>query len=74
MRILEVRDGFIKFESDENVALSSFIQVGGFAASYIAQIVKVTKSFDKFLAYAKIIFLYDGSFRSYDNSLPDKNA
>ena len=74
MRILEVRDGFIKFESREKISLSSFILVNGFDKQYIAQVIQVKKSGENLIAYAKILFLYDGTLRNYDKSLPDKNS
>ncbi len=74
MRILEVRDGFIKFESGEKISLSSFILVNGFDKQYIAQVIQVKKSGENLIAYAKILFLYDGTLRNYDKSLPDKNS
>ena len=55
MRILEVRDGFIKFESNENIALSSFVEVGGFAVSYIAQVIKTSKINDQFIELFSIM-------------------
>ena len=74
MRILEARDGFIKFEVDKKLSVSSFVEVSGFDKKYIAQIIKVQNLDDIFLAFAKILFLYDGSLRSYDKSLPNKDA
>ena len=41
MKILEVRDSFIKYETSDCVALSSFIQIKGIEKCYIAQIVQV---------------------------------
>ena len=40
MKILEVRDGFVKFEADNSVYLSSFIQIDGIEKRYIAQVTK----------------------------------
>ena len=70
MRILEARDGFIRFESEEKVALSSFLQIDGFRR-YIAQVIKITRLDLNYVGYAKLIFVYDGSLNEYDNSLPD---
>ena len=74
MRIIEVRDGFIKFESKERISLSSFIQIQGEDKTYIAQVIQVKISGENCIIYAKILFLYDGTLRSYDKTLPDKNA
>ena len=74
MRILEVRDGFIKLESAEKIALSSFLQIDGFDKQYIAQVIQVKRAGENVIAYAKILFLYDGTLKNYDKSLPDKNA
>ena len=74
MKILEVRDGFIKFEADSNVCLSSFIQVSGLAKSYIAQIIQIKRSGINSIAVAKILFLYDGALQAYDKTLPPEDA
>ena len=73
MRILEARDGFIKFETEEKVAISTFLQIDGFKR-YIAQIIKISNFKGKNIGYAKLIFIYDGSISEYDNSLPDINS
>lgn len=74
MRILEVRDGFVKFEADETVCLSSFIQIDGIEKSYIAQVIQLKRSGENAIGYAKILFLYDGSLLNYDKTLPSKEA
>ncbi|MCM1003831.1 MAG: hypothetical protein NC408_05745 [Candidatus Gastranaerophilales bacterium] len=74
MRILEVRDGFIKFETEEKISLSSFLQINDTAKSYIAQVIQVKRTEDKILAFAKILFSYDGTLKNYDKSIPSKNA
>ena len=74
MRILEVRDGFIKFETDEKISLSSFLQINDTTKRYIAQVIQVKRVEEKYLAFAKILFLYDGTLKNYDKSLPEKNA
>lgn len=73
MRILEVRDGFIKFEA-KNADLSSFVQVDDTANSYIAQVIQIKRAGENFIAYAKILFLYNGAFNKYDNSMPSLEA
>ncbi len=74
MRILEVRDGFIKFETEQNVALSSFIQIDDTKNSYIAQIIQIKHIGETSFVYAKILFLYDGAFNKYDGSLPTTDS
>lgn len=74
MKILEVRDGFIKFEADESISLSSFIQVSGLAKNYIAQIIQIKRSGINSIAIAKILFLYDGTLQAYDKTLPPDDA
>ena len=74
MRILEVRDGFVKFEADETICLSSFIQIDGIEKSYIAQVIQLKRSGENAIGYAKILFLYDGSLLNYDKTLPSKEA
>ena len=74
MRIIEVRDGFIKIESTEDLALSSFVEIKDSVKSYIAQIQQVKKAGDYTIAYAKCIFLYDGDLVNYDKTLPSLNS
>ena len=72
MKIKEVRDGIIKFETDEIVALSSFIKIDSEEKSYVAQIIQIKPS-DK-IAFAKILFLYDGELKDYDKTSPSTEA
>lgn len=74
MRILEVRDGFIKFESIEKVSLSAFIKVSDEEKAYIAQVIQVKKISDIFVAFAKVLFLFDVTLLNYDKSLPSINS
>ena len=74
MKILEVRDGFIKFEADKNICLSSFVQVDGIDKSYVAQVLQLKRAGENSIAYAKILFLYDGELVAYDKTLPSKDA
>lgn len=70
MKILEVRDGFIKFEKDDSIFLSSFIKISGIAKSYIAQVFRLKGN----IALAKILFLYDGELQPYDKTLPSEDS
>lgn len=70
MKILEVRDGFIKFEADKNIQLSSFIKIDSIAKSYIAQVIK--KKAD--IGYAKILFLYNNGLVDYDKTMPSNDS
>lgn len=72
--ILEVRDGFVKFEADNSVYLSSFIQIDGIEKRYIAQVTQLKRSGENSIAYAKILFLYDGSLQPYDRTQPSKES
>ena len=74
MKILEVRDGFIIFETDNSVHLSSFVQADGIAKSYIAQVVQLKSAGNLSVASAKILFLYDGSLQPYDKTLPSRDS
>ena len=74
MRILEVRDGFLKFEADKSIYLSSFIQIDGLEKSYIAQVIQLKRSGENSIGYGKILFLYDGALQSYDKTLPSKDS
>ena len=70
MRIIEVRDGFLKIETSKELALSSFLEIDSVDKKYIAQIVQNQKAGEVFVVYAKILFLYDGILEVYDKSLP----
>ncbi len=76
MKILEVRDGFIKFEAEIDTQLSSFIKVEAIEKSYIAQVFKLKKSGEKPIAYAKFLFLYDidMGLTNYDKTLPTTDS
>ena len=67
MKIIEVRDGFIKFEADESIYLSSFIKVDGEDKSYLAQVIQQKDN----ISFAKILFLLSGGeLLNYDKTLP----
>lgn len=71
MKIIEVRDGFIKLAADENVYLSSFVKAAGTEKDYIAQISSLKKVNDITVAYAKILFIMrDEALYNYDNTEP----
>ncbi len=74
MRILDVRDGFIKFETEGKISLSSFLQINDTAKRYIAQVIQTKRTEEGTIAFAKILFLYDGTLKNYDKSLPSQNA
>ena len=44
MKIVEVRDGFIKIESDNKLEVSSFIEIKGLEKRYIAQVIRSKRS------------------------------
>ena len=74
MKILEVRDGFLKFEADKTIALSSFIKIDGLEKSYIAQVIRLKRSGENSIGYAKILFLYNNGLQNYDKTLPPKES
>lgn len=74
MRILEVRDGFIKLESNEKLTLSSFLEVVDRDKKYVAQVIQSRRFDEKFLSFSKILFLYDGTFNVYDGTRPSREA
>lgn len=74
MKIIEVRDGFIKFEADKSISLSSFIKINGIEKNYIAQVIQLKRSGENAIGYAKILFLYDGGLLNYDKTLPPKES
>ena len=75
MKIIDVRDGFIKFEADKSIYLSSFIQVDGMDKSYIAQVNQLKVFGEVVIASAKILFIFDGNeLKNYDKTEPSKDA
>ena len=68
MKIIEVRDGFIKFESNEKLEVSSFIQVEDRGRIFVAQVLQTRFAGDRTVAYAKFLFIYDGTF------VPNRNV
>ena len=74
MRIIEVRDGFIKFEAEKAPELSTFVRVSYFEKNYIAQVVQIKNAGSVYNVYAKLVYLYDGLVTPYDGSLPSRDA
>ncbi len=75
MKIIEVRDGFIKFEADESIYLSSFVQADGLDKSYIAQVNHIRCIGNVSIASAKILFIsINGQLSNYDKTEPSKDA
>ena len=74
MKIIEVRDGFIKFEADDSIQLSSCINVTGESKNYRAQVLQLKKFSENKIGYAKILFLFDGSLQTYDKTLPAEDS
>ena len=74
MKIIEVRDGFIKIESENKVGVSSFLEIKGTEKRYIAQTIRSRYNGAGYSVYAKILFVYDGAFNKYDKTLPPTNA
>ena len=75
MKIIEVRDGFIKFEADSSILLSSFVKIEGSEKDYVAQVIQVKNSGEKIYAYAKILFLLNESeILPYDKTEPSDSA
>ena len=74
MRILEVRDGFIKIESEECLDLTSFLRINSFEKSYIAQIIQVKNSGSVYVAVAKLVYIYNETIVAYDKTLPPRDS
>ena len=74
MRILEVRDGFIKIESEECLNLTSFLRINSFEKSYIAQIIQVKNSGSVYVAVAKFVYIYNETIVAYDKTLPPRDS
>ena len=74
MKIVEVRDGFIKIESDKKLEVSSFIEIKGLEKRYIAQVIRSKNNGTGYSIYAKILFIYDGTLRKYDKTMPDRGS
>ncbi len=74
MNIIEVRDGFIKFDANDDVFLSSFVLINDESKKYVAQVMQLTSVAGKHVACAKILFLFDNGLQMYDNTIPSKSA
>ncbi len=75
MKIIEARDGFINFEADESIYLSSFIQAAGMDKTYVAQVNQMKKFGKILIASARILFLYNGTeLVEYDRTLPARDS
>ena len=74
MRIIEVRDGFIKIESDERLLPSSFLKISDRDMIYIAQILQIKNAGSVSNIYAKPIALYNGAVYDYDGSMPSNRS
>ncbi len=70
MKLLDVKDGYIKVELSESVYPSSFLKIDDGNKSYIAQVIQTAQKEGKSFAYAKLLFLYDEEYLPYDNSVP----
>lgn len=70
MRILEVRDGFVKIETEKKLAIASFLLIDDSLKSYIAQVLQIKSAGENSIAYAKVLFLYNGKLVDYDKTLP----
>ena len=70
MKILEVRDGFVKFESSEDLFISSLVKIEGQSKSYVAQILQIKSN----VAIAKILYLYNGKLEEYDKTAPSTDS
>ncbi len=74
MKIVEVRDGFVKLESQKKIEISSFLELKGLEKKYIAQVIRIKNNGAGYNIYAKILFIYDGMLKKYDKTLPDNTA
>jgi len=74
MKIIEVRDGFVKIESPKRAEVSSFLEIKGLEKRYIAQVIRSKNNGAGYSVYAKILFIYDGTLRKYDKTMPDNSA
>lgn len=74
MKILEARDGFVKIEADNKIEISSFLEIKGAEKRFIAQVIRSKNNGAGYTAYAKILFVYDGTLKKYDKTLPDVSA
>lgn len=70
MKILEVRDGFIKLETRATITTGTFIEAKEEDRSFVAQIVRTVPTGEYSILVAKILFVYDGIFNSYNGELP----
>ena len=74
MKILDARDGLIKFKADSSICLSSFVKVLGQEKQYIAQVMQLRNVAQCSIAYAKLLFLHNGTLQQYDHTLPLRDS
>lgn len=74
MKIIEVRDGFVKIESEKKIEISSFLELKGTDKKYVAQVIRSKTNGTGYNVYAKILFINDGSLKKYDKTMPDNLA
>jgi len=68
MKIIEIRDEFIKIQADTDLPVSSFLVINDLGEKYIAQLVKSVKNVNTFTFIAKILYSYDGLLNKYNGS------
>ncbi|MCQ2753678.1 MAG: hypothetical protein MJ231_01370 [bacterium] len=74
MRILEVRDGFVKVEVSEHLSITSFILIDDADKKFVAQVMQEKRAADNFIVIAKLVYLYDGNLLPYDFTSPSTKA
>ena len=78
MKLLEIKNNLVKigYDSEENLALSSFVALTEENRSYIGQIVNLKADIKSNYAVAKLVFTFsnDGIVDNYDGTIPSMQA
>lgn len=74
MDILEAREEFVKLSIDNQIAPSSFVKIQSSNKAYIAQVIKCNQTIQGVVAYAKILYCYEGQLTAYDGLPPETDA
>ena len=59
MQIVEVREGYIKFETSDALPVSSFVEVADNGKKYVAQVLQCKNVGNVWICYAKLQFLFE---------------
>lgn len=78
MKVLEVKNNLVKvaFDTDDNLALGSFLVIEDTNNPYVAQIMNLKSDSTSNFAIVKLLFTFneEGILKNYNGTIPSKNA